>query len=473
MKKNLLLLFCFVLVSSLILAQGIDKPRYTIVTHRAGSYLGTIEIELFPSIAPLAVQNFDSIVQHQGYDSTAFHRVVPGFVIQGGDPNSIHGPISTWGQGNPNQANVPAEFSVVHHYRGRIGAARDVNINSANSQFYICAGSPLFLDGQYTVYGQVTNGMEVVDTIVSSPRDANDNPLQKIEMFITADGVNDTIPVAPTLITPANGTTNFFPSSPLQWSNVADAVKYIIDVSVDSTFATIDFTGESGDNARAFSGLHGSTLYYWRVKSDNGGHQSGYSTVFSFTTTLAAPSLISPPDSATNVYLNPVFQWSSASGADNYTLQVSTSNVFTGANIIFNQSGIMDTTLQVAGLNANTTYWWRTRSYSGAAAGLYSQKFSFTTGTSQSIKEVSSSFKAEVYPNPLKELLNIKTFIKQNGELNMSLMDMNGKIVFQKSIAAKPGTLNTGINTSALTEGVYFLKLEINGEELVRKVQVE
>ena len=69
-------------------AQGIDKPKYQIVTHRAGAYLGTFEIELFPLIAPLATANFDSLVSVQFYDSTAFHRVVPGFVIQGGDPNS-------------------------------------------------------------------------------------------------------------------------------------------------------------------------------------------------------------------------------------------------------------------------------------------------------------------------------------------------------------------------------------------------
>src|SRR5688572_22324035 len=138
MKKILLLPFLILLVQSVYGQGGIDKPRYIIETHRAGSFLGTFDIELFPLIAPMHVQNFDSLVNDNFYDSTAFHRVVPGFVIQGGDPNTINGPISTWGQGQPWQVTVDAEFSVVRHLRGIIGAARDVDPNSANSQFYIC-----------------------------------------------------------------------------------------------------------------------------------------------------------------------------------------------------------------------------------------------------------------------------------------------------------------------------------------------
>src|SRR5688572_11991926 len=136
--KHYLLSIALILFYFSTFSQGIDKPQYQIVTHRAGSYLGTFNIELFPLIAPLHVNNFDSLVGQQFYDSTAFHRVVPGFVIQGGDPNSINGPISTWGQGQPWQVTVDAEFSVVRHLRGIIGAARDVDPNSANSQFYIC-----------------------------------------------------------------------------------------------------------------------------------------------------------------------------------------------------------------------------------------------------------------------------------------------------------------------------------------------
>src|SRR5688572_5095367 len=208
MKKIVLATFLLMCAYMNVFGQGgIDKPRYQILTNRAGVFLGTFDIELFPLIAPMHTQNFDSLVTDQFFDSTAFHRVVPGFVIQGGDPNTINGPISTWGQGQPWQHTVDAEFSVVRHLRGILGAARDNNPNSATSQFYICVANSTFLDGNYTVYGQVTNGMNIVDTIVSSPRDANDVPLQKIEMFVTYIGVNDSIPAAPTLNLPVDGAT--------------------------------------------------------------------------------------------------------------------------------------------------------------------------------------------------------------------------------------------------------------------------
>ena len=225
MKKTVLY---FILIASSFTsyAQGIDKPQYQIVANRAGAYLGTINIELFPLIAPLHTNNFDSLVNDQFFDSTAFHRVVPGFVIQGGDPNTISGPISTWGQGQPWQQNVPAEFNAVRHVRGIIGAARDNDPNSANSQFYICVANATFLDGNYTVYGKVTSGLNIVDSIVSSPRDANDVPLQKIDMFVTYTGVNDSVPIAPTLNSPADGANGVLNTQQFTFGNVPGAVLY-------------------------------------------------------------------------------------------------------------------------------------------------------------------------------------------------------------------------------------------------------
>ena len=109
------------------------KPTYQILTKRGGNLLGIINVELFPAIAPLAVINFDSLVSFHFFDSTAFHRVVPTFVIQGGDPNSKHGPKSTWGQGDPNQPTVNAEFSQAMHLRGTFAAARDRKSTRLNS----------------------------------------------------------------------------------------------------------------------------------------------------------------------------------------------------------------------------------------------------------------------------------------------------------------------------------------------------
>ncbi len=162
-----------------------NRPRYTISVTQKGVSLGSILVELYKDIAPKHVQNFDSLVSVGFYDGTAFHRVIPGFVIQGGDPNSKTGERSTWGYGAPGQTKVPAEFSKLPHTRGIISAARSNDPNSATSQFFICVDEAASLNEKYTVYGQVVSGMEVADIIVNSPRDAKDNPLDKIEMRIT------------------------------------------------------------------------------------------------------------------------------------------------------------------------------------------------------------------------------------------------------------------------------------------------
>ena len=118
------------------------------------------------------------------YNGSAFHRVIPGFMIQGGDPNSINGPKNTWGTGGY-PTKVPAEFNSRKHLRGIMSAARTNDPNSFGGQFFICVAAAPWLDGQYTVFGEVMSGMDVADMIVGSPRDANDNPLQKISMTIS------------------------------------------------------------------------------------------------------------------------------------------------------------------------------------------------------------------------------------------------------------------------------------------------
>jgi peptidyl-prolyl cis-trans isomerase B (cyclophilin B) len=105
-------------------------------------------------------------------------------MIQGGDPNSKNKPEDTWGFGDPSQTRVPAEFSSLKHKRGILSAARSNDPNSANSQFFICVKDSFFLDGKYTIYGQVIKGMEVADKIVDAERNKMDRPLNKIEMKI-------------------------------------------------------------------------------------------------------------------------------------------------------------------------------------------------------------------------------------------------------------------------------------------------
>lgn len=284
MRVKLLHVSCllFILLPCQVLAQFNGKPVYDIVTKRAGVYLGTIKVELFPNIAPLHVQNFDSLVNVSFYDSTAFHRVIPGFMIQGGDPNSKHGPTSTWGQGDPNQPTVNAEFSAAKHLRGILSAARDANVNSANSQFFICVAAASWLNGQYSVYGRAISGMDIVDSIVNSPRDSVDNPFQKIEMFITHAGINDTVPSAPLLTQPLNGSYSASTNRSLKWNAQSDGIIYLVEVATDSLFTNIVKSAQVGSNNHVVTGLSLSTKYYWRVKTNNGGFFSDYSSVWHF-----------------------------------------------------------------------------------------------------------------------------------------------------------------------------------------------
>ncbi len=162
------------------------KPQYIISVTQGGKALGDIVIELFPDIAPKHCANFDSLVAIKFYDGTAFHRVIPGFMIQGGDPNTKNDSLmARWGSGDRTQTHVPAEFNSTKHVRGILSAARRGNdINSATSQFFICVDEASSLDGDYTAYGRVLSGMEVADAIVNTPRNSRDRPDVKVVMTI-------------------------------------------------------------------------------------------------------------------------------------------------------------------------------------------------------------------------------------------------------------------------------------------------
>ncbi len=146
---------------------------------------GTIKIEFFEDKAPGHVKNFKDLANKNFYDGTTFHRVIPGFMIQGGDPNSKSDNRSSHGTGGPGYS-IDAEFNDVKHERGVLSMARSQEPNSAGSQFYICVKDSFFLDGQYTAFGKVIEGMDVADKIVNEPRDSNDNPNEKMEMKTVA-----------------------------------------------------------------------------------------------------------------------------------------------------------------------------------------------------------------------------------------------------------------------------------------------
>ena len=145
---------------------------------------GRIVIEFFPEVAPGTVANFKKLARKGFYDGTTFHRVIPAFMIQGGCPNSKDDNPRNDGQGGPGYT-IKAEFSDRRHRRGIISMARSSDPDSAGSQFFVCVGDSLFLDGKYTIFGQVIEGMSTADAIVAAPRDPrSDRPLKNITMTV-------------------------------------------------------------------------------------------------------------------------------------------------------------------------------------------------------------------------------------------------------------------------------------------------
>jgi peptidyl-prolyl cis-trans isomerase B (cyclophilin B) len=156
-------------------------PQHAIIETK----LGEIELEFLSDKAPSHVKNFVDLAQKGFYDGSTFHRVIPGFMIQGGCPNTKDpsGSRSNHGTGGPGY-NVKAEFNDTPHRRGVLSMARAQSPDSAGCQFFICVADSAFLDRQYTAFGRVVRGLEVADQIVNSPRDARDNPKDRIEMKV-------------------------------------------------------------------------------------------------------------------------------------------------------------------------------------------------------------------------------------------------------------------------------------------------
>lgn len=166
------------------MAEPTNDTRARIQLTVKGEPLGEIILKFYPDVAPNHVKNFVKLAQEKLYDGTTFHRVIPGFMIQGGDPNSKNPDRSAHGMGGPGY-RVKAEFNSRPHKRGVLSMARSEDPDSAGSQFFICVADSHFLDWKYTAFGEVVSGMEVADKIISVKKDGRDNPLERVEMTVT------------------------------------------------------------------------------------------------------------------------------------------------------------------------------------------------------------------------------------------------------------------------------------------------
>ena len=169
----------FIFLSTLLLTTVVSAKEIAVIETK----FGKIGVEFFEDKAPGHVKNFKDLAKKGFYDGTIFHRVIPGFMVQGGDPNTKSDDRSNHGMGGPGYS-IKAEFNDTPHKRGILSMARSQDPNSAGSQFFIVVKDAAFLDGQYTAFGKVLSGMAVADQIVNAPRDRRDNPNERIEMKV-------------------------------------------------------------------------------------------------------------------------------------------------------------------------------------------------------------------------------------------------------------------------------------------------
>ena len=175
LTRHLVVIF----LSTLLLTAVVSAQEIAVIETK----FGKIEIQFFEDKAPGHVKNFKDLAKKGFYDGTIFHRVIPSFMIQGGDPNTKSDDRSNHGMGGPGYS-IMAEFNDTPHKRGILSMARSQDPNSAGSQFFIVVKDSAFLDGQYTAFGKVLSWMTVADQIVNAPRDRRDNPNERIEMKV-------------------------------------------------------------------------------------------------------------------------------------------------------------------------------------------------------------------------------------------------------------------------------------------------
>ena len=196
MKK---ILFACALVASLGLGSSSNaaddkKAETKVETKKEGKTVATNEvavikttagemvIEFWPDVAPKTVENFKKLAKSGFYDGTAFHRVIKGFMIQGGDPlTKDESKQSRWGTGDPGY-KIDAEFNQKSHERGVLSMARSQDPNSAGSQFFICHGNPKFLDRQYTAFGKLIKGDDVLEKLATTKTLPGDRPEKRMNV---------------------------------------------------------------------------------------------------------------------------------------------------------------------------------------------------------------------------------------------------------------------------------------------------
>lgn len=475
--RTLLLLAVFLLAISGLDAQE-GKPQYVVTASRSDTVLGQFTIELFPDIAPLHARNFDSLVSIGFYDGTAFHRVIPGFVIQGGDPNTRGNDHSTWGIGDPSQTNVPAEFNPVSHLRGILSAARSQDPNSATSQFFIVVAPATRLDRLYTVYGRVLTGMNIVDSIVRAPTEPNQfgensRPVDKITMTIQRTGIDTSIPSRVNLIAPGDDTSRVRAQQELRWARLDEAILYEVQLSKQPDFSVIaarDSVTLTTYTARALE--LNRTRYYWRVRASNGGRRGEWSTPRSFTTSLSSPTLLSPANGDTAVVMPARLVWRTVPFATRYRVQVSGNIGFTSFHV---DTVMTDTAYATHNLAQYPRLFWRVFAMDELGDSTQSARFNFRPATTVGIDsdaDRGDGLTVELTRGGTDSFSLIATLASAS-KLDIRIVDASGRTLHQIADASHPaGRHAFTIATRELPSGTYFVSVNAAVESVSRAFSV-
>ncbi len=273
-------------------------------------------------------------------------------------------------------------------------------------------------------------------------------------------------PLAPTLALPANGATGVAASPTLSWNISSGATSYALQVSTSSDFSTLVLNQTGiGSTSYAVSSLLNNTTYYWRVNATNAGGTSAWSSVWSFTTVVAAPSaptLALPANGATGVAASPTLSWNISSGATSYTLQVSTSSDF--STLVVNQTGIISTSYAVSLLN-NTTYYWRVNATNAGGTSGWSSVWSFATAVATSVEEIAGSIPTtyalkQNFPNPFNPTTKVQFDIPQACTVTLKVYTLLGKeVATLVSEELQAGSYKVEWDARGVPSGVYLCRM--------------
>lgn len=277
----------------------------------------------------------------------------------------------------------------------------------------------------------------------------------------------DVVPGAPSLVAPADGTKNIGETRTLEWTAVDGAVYYVVEISRDATFATIDIQ-QGGISATTFTAGDfdaGLVQYYWRVRAVNSGGTSVYSPVWSFETTVAAPGLLAPESGATDVSRNITLEWEAVPGAASYRVQASTSVVFGSFDV---DEVVTGTSLTTPVLEADKRYFWRVSAADALGVyGPFSTRWSFTTGTSTNVAEAARKAPFALLPNapnPVSASTTLRFRLDRRAFVELTVYDATGrKLAMPLSRELGAGEHSVPFDASHLANGRYFYRLTSGG----------